>query len=339
MTPPVLYIMVWPQAALNYRVFAQNATGTDPASGVAYATMDPPSVVHASVCGRRMKIHRAILAQLPDILHCGDVTAAHLQSIADLDVTYELQLERPKSGNLDGLTSLRVLDMSWAVVRFWPDGIFEDLKGARGFRLNNNGFTVLPGSFAEPASLGTLSLAYNQQLRILPPDLFRQAPNLKNINLESNRLEEVPPNKFKGLSQLQLLCLDHNRLQALSAGVFEGLLNLKTFYLDHNSVDPLISKVSLRKEGNGRFSVTVDTPAPVETAVAVNVVNGRIDGSATHSVVTGSGRRESEPVEVTRIAGSSGAISVVLGEIDLPISLPSGFKYVLDKKRRWKLSL
>ena len=130
----------------------------------------PEEGVHTSefvsVCDRTPAVRDAILAAVPGVNDCEDVTAADLASITEL-----------RFGGGEMIT-LQVHD-------------FRGLTGLQYLQLHDT--TNLPaGIFDELTALETLSL-FNNSLRSLPSDIFDKLTALKELDLLYNRrLDSLP---------------------------------------------------------------------------------------------------------------------------------------------------
>ena len=162
------------------------------------------------MCARTPEVRDAIIAAVPGVDACEDVSAEHLAAI-----TGEFSLRE------HGITALRA-------------GDFEGLVGITRLNLSRNELTGLPvGVFDGLAGLPKLTLARNA-LASLPEDVFAGLAALRDLDLWQNQLTTLPVGIFAGLSNLQDLDIEENELVALPAGVFAGL-DLRFLGLEGNS--------------------------------------------------------------------------------------------------------
>ena len=66
----------------------------------------------------------------------------------------------------------------------------------------------------------------------IPSNLFKNMPNLANLNLQKVQLTHIKQNDFEGLTNLHSLHLTHNHITQIKAGAFQNTPNLKLLYLD-----------------------------------------------------------------------------------------------------------
>ena len=203
-----------------------------------------------------------------------------------------------------------------------------DLAAITVLSLNSAGITSLKeGDFSGLTALQQLYLDSNE-LSSLPAGVFSGLTALQQLYLDSNELSSLPAGVFSGLTSLQELYLHYNDLSSLPDGVFSGLTALETLELDGNAVDPLPVAVSLEPAGRGRFKAVAPTAAPFALTLPVSVVNGVIVGGATTLTIP-AGMVQSDPVSVTRSAGSTSAVTADIGTLP---ELPSNHRgYALEK--------
>ena len=106
----------------------------------------------------------------------------------------------------------------------------------------------------------------------------------------------------------------------LGDSVFSGLTELTKLQLQWNPVDPLPITVSLESTGTGQFVAKAHTGAPFDIVLPLRLSNGEIDGGES-SITIPQGSVESEPLSVSRTAGTRAAVTVDLGTLP---ALPSG---------------
>ena len=109
------------------------------------------------------------------------------------------------------------------------------------------------------------------------------------------------------------LYLNNNALSTLPAGIFSGLTVLEKLWLQDNAVNPLPLSVSLEKVGEGEFKAVMPTGAPFEIVLPLTVMNGSIESGATPLTIP-KGRVESGSFTVARLAGTTAAVTVNIGD-------------------------
>ncbi len=296
------------------------------------------------ICDRTQQVRDEIVAKVPAVSTCGDVTTAHLAAITSLDLQRK-SISLLKTGDFAGLTSLRSLDLVSNQLTTLPDGIFSELAALTYLGLSVNRMTTLPaGLFDELTTLTKLSLADNNltslptgvfdkitaltDLRLqgnglasLPAGIFDKLTNLSVLYLADNDLTSLPSGLFNEVTGLTELYLHRNELTALPDGVFDGLTGLAELWLGENSVDPLPIIVSLEKDRDGQLKATAPTGAPFDIVLPIIITNGSIRGGAT-TIVVPTGSTESGPLTLIRTPGTSDAVTVDLGTLPgLPTDL------------------
>ena len=227
-----------------------------------------------SICDRTPQIEAKILSMLGKTeADCGSVTAAELAGISWLRVYWHSSLTTLKTGDFDGLTSLRELQLHSNRLSSLPAGIFDDLTSLEKLSLAGNNLSSLPaGVFDKLTSLTHLGLGHslgrhgeevgnslaslpagvfdkltkltwlrldNNSLSSLPPGIFDKLTNLRGLELYSNSLSSLPPGIFGKLTSLRKLTLSDNNLSSLPAGVFGKLTMLVSLTLYKNNLSSL----------------------------------------------------------------------------------------------------
>ena len=271
-----------------------------------------PAPSFVSVCDRTPQVRDAIVAVLPDVSDCEDVTAAHLASITTLNLGFE-NITALKANDFNGLSTLEWLSLSDNSLSSLPAGIFDDLTALEWLHLYNNALRSLPsGIFDDLTTLKRLDL-FNNSLSSLPSGIFDKLTALETLDLYNNDLRGLQEDIFDNLTALKYLYLYNNNLRSLPYSIFEGLTALESLNLSGNAVDPLPLTVSLEQVGEGELKATARTGAPFDIVLSLIITHGRIDDEETPSLTISTGTMESESVTVTRTPGTTDAVWVDIG--------------------------
>ena len=190
------------------------------------------------VCDRTPQVRDAIVAALPDVSDCADVTAADLASITRLNLGSR-NITTFKANDFNGLTALEFLDLWNNGLGSLPAGIFDELTKLKEIILTNNDLIRLPaGLFDKCTALEYLSLWKNDLVR-LPAGLFDKLTALEYLSLSENELSNLPAGLFDGLTALERLYLYNNSLSRLPAGIFDKLTKLELLSLWGNGLSRL----------------------------------------------------------------------------------------------------
>jgi len=140
------------------------------------------------------------------------------------------KIGRLQSGTLDGLESVRFLDVTSARVGAIENHVFDGLTAMESLWLDENRIGLLPKSiFCGLEHLKELNLNSNRIGHIIP-GTFQNLKNLEYLYIDSNRLNRIDPNTFYGLDKLKYLGLSKNMIKTLKVGSFGHLMNIN--YLD-----------------------------------------------------------------------------------------------------------
>ena len=151
-----------------------------------------------SVCDRSQWVRASIVASVPFVSDCADITDVHL---ADIRVV-----------NLSGASRLTLQEDDFAGLTHIE----------RLFLRRNRGLTALPeGIFADLGRLLQLRL-HDNSLTALPEGIFSGLPRLRHLRLEGNNLTDLPGGIFSGLTDLKTLDLSGNP-GINSGGVFRPI--------------------------------------------------------------------------------------------------------------------
>ena len=227
------------------RVEACNAAGCGPGATIS-ATVHPVEYV-LPVCDRTPVVRDGILAKIPDVTDCAEVTDEHLALITGDLLVGRQGITALNEGDFDGLSSLNGLVLQHSELTTLPERVFDDLTNLRWLRLNDNGLTELPsGVFSNLTELERLYLGSND-LTTLRADLFASNSNLVTLHLNNNDLTQLPTGLFDGLSGLETLRLNENSLTTLPAGLFKDLSSIDTLWRD-DAVNPRLCERSQEEQ-------------------------------------------------------------------------------------------
>ena len=298
--------------------FTLTVTGRGGTDGIAPATdtatvtaiLDPTG----GICGRPLQVRDALVALIPSVSHCADVTATHLAAITGTLTLNSVGLTALAAGDFDGLTSLRRLFLADNALATLPEGVFDGLTSLSDLLLQNNRLTTLPDDVFEPlTALRDLHLAdnalatlpdgvfdgltalmelhlQNNRLTTLPDDVFEPLTALSELHLQNNRLTTLPDDVFEPLTALSELYLQNNALATLPDGVFDGLTSLSELYLQDNQLttlpddvfEPLTALTRLTLRGNPGASFAPEAVALPDDGI-VSSAGGMVtlDGSGS----------------------------------------------------------
>ena len=235
-------------------------------------------------CNRSVLIRWTILDQIsgssancdPDNgIYETNITDLQLASIQKLDLRSRVVdgidyyfSDSIKSGDFDGLTGVRIIDCNGCLFSdrthalpgapseflrqleelYIPDrdlseimevDFFKGLSNLRKLNVERNNMTyeIPPGNPNRPE---------NTKLgRYINPEIWKHLPNLRELDIGSNRILTLPPRFFCHLKKLEILDMydmwyEYHPYgfgsQALPAGIFECLTNLKQLILAHNAL-------------------------------------------------------------------------------------------------------
>ena len=205
-------------------------------ASVVISTAQPAAAV-TGVCERTPEVRDAIIAAVPGVHACEDVSAEHLAAITGEFSLREKGITALRAGDFEGLVAITRLNLSRNELTSLPVGVFDGLAGLPKLTLARNALTSLPEDvFAGLAALQDLDLWQNQ-LTTLPVGIFAGLSNLQDLDIEENELVSLPADVFAGLD-LRFLGLEGNSLGSLDAGVFRGL-RARTLDLSHNGLASL----------------------------------------------------------------------------------------------------
>lgn len=113
------------------------------------------------------------------------------------------------------------------------------------FGFNNNITTLNSHVFSNAPNLKVIELTTNRNLKKLQPKAFSGLFKLTHLNLFDNRIEDIGDGILDDLVLLEHLNLSDNRIKSLPGDILKYLVNLQTLYLNGLSYDHLPVKNDL----------------------------------------------------------------------------------------------
>jgi len=156
------------------------------------------------------------------------------------------KIGRLQSGTLQGLETVRFLDVTSARLGAIESHVFDGLHEMESLWLDENHIGLLPKSiFCGLEHLKELNLNANR-IRTIIPGTFQNLKNLEYLYMDSNRVQHIAPSTFYGLNKLKYLGLSKNYLKTLDKGAFGQLMNIDYLDLSQNAKleDSLTKRVS-----------------------------------------------------------------------------------------------
>ena len=225
---------VEPETVYVYAVRAINKSGASEVSeSKSVTTLWAPQKGNSGVCDRTDAVEEAIIAAVPDVTACADITAEHLAAIENLDLSRQ-SITSLQSGDFSGLTALQGLDLANNALTSLPAGVFNGLTMLENLERYANSLTSLPASvFDGLTALETLYL-YRNSLTSLPAGVFDGLTALNVLAMSRNSLTSLPAGVFDELTKLTVLLFWSNSLTSLPADVFDELTALTVLFFYDN---------------------------------------------------------------------------------------------------------
>lgn len=123
--------------------------------------------------------------------------------------------------------------------RVSPEDIFHIYKNVDHLIIEKQKIDRLePLAFRNAGNLKVLNLGYSR-IKELENDTFAGARKLEEVFLWGNEISYVDENAFRGLTNLRILELDKNKIVELRSKTFRDLINLKQLGLTSNQLEYL----------------------------------------------------------------------------------------------------
>lgn len=148
-----------------------------------------------------------------------------------------------------------------------------DLSNARIFALRNSVFRHMP-------DLEEISLSANS-INQIERDAFNGLDNLRKLNLSHNLLDKIDSGTFKNVQSLETLDLSNNNIRILGSESFQGLPNLAHLSLSENSLQyvhtlarlPQLKKLFL---DNNKITSLYGLPRQARNVTTIDLRNNRL---------------------------------------------------------------
>ncbi|KAM9456806.1 toll-like receptor 5b [Clarias gariepinus] len=159
-----------------------------------------------------------------------------------------------------------------------------DLSKARIFVLKNLVFSHMP-------DLVELSLA-NNLINQIESEAFYGLDKLQKLNLDHNLLNKIQSGTFKNLPSLKTLDLSNNNLKLLMSGSFQGLPNLANLFLSENSLQSLhtlanLPSLRLLYVDNNKITSLYGLPSQVRNITDIDLRFNRLSDAANFYTILG----------------------------------------------------
>ncbi len=235
------------------------------------------------------------------------------------------------SSAFSGLTKLTHLELFSNRIESLPADVFSDLESLGKLRLSGNALGILQTStFSGLPQLWSLDLGRNH-LKQVPAGFFSELSALARLHLDHNQIPSLPTDVFSGLSRLVVLDLEGNLLNNLPDGLFSGLTGFNELELRGNAVDLLPLTVSVAKTKDGEFKVVAPTGAPFGLSIEIDISAAGTTDDDVRVIRIPAGLAQSEPVSLTRVEGTTAAVTV---DISLVPTLPDKhFGYFIERDK------
>ena len=240
------------------------------------------------------------------------------------------QLTSLEADLFSGLSRLQIILLFDNRLVSLPPDVFSGLSSLYELSLQRNELSSLEADvFSGLFSIRTLTLGGNN-LTSFPVDVFSDLSELKFLGLGSNRLTSLPADVFSGLSKLERLELYDNQLTSLPDGVFSGLKALRSLHLIQGD-DDLPLTLSLEKVGESELVAVVPSGSPLTLEIPINVSSAGMLEDDVDAIKVFVGELKSAPVSVTRVSGTTEAVTVDIGSIPGLPDTHTGYEFKNDE--------
>ena len=260
------------------------------------------------ICGRTEGIRRAIVAAAPGVDSCSNVGNTHLAALTGTLDASSSSAGDLSAGDLDGLTSIEVLDLSDNSISFMPSHIFDDMAELREVNLSGNSMARLsPDPFHKNLKLETVDASSNV-ISELQEGIFLNNSALISVDLSNNSISYLSGTEFTNSPNIQKINLENNSLPGLNVGMFEGISNLLELKLAGNPGAPFTFDLRAFDLGDNAIEVLIGGgPTPFGVTASLSATNGSL---STDSVSIPAGNSASAVITVTHDGDQAATVTV-----------------------------
>ena len=261
------------------------------------------------ICSRDQTAQSAILAAIPDVTECANVTDAHLAPITGALDLSDNSLTELAASDLEGLSGLTALDLSGNDIDYLPSHVFDQMTALQEIDLSSNGLNLLPPDpFHKNLSLEVMDASDND-ISSLQEGIFINNGALLEVDFSDNDINYLSGTEFTSSPLLTRIDLANNALPGLSMDMFKGLDSLEELYLAGNTGAPFSIDVQALDLGANAFEVgTGGGSPPFDMSATVSVTGGTITRSTVS--FSGGGRGMSEVITVTHAGDDPATVTV-----------------------------
>lgn len=119
-----------------------------------------------------------------------------------------------------------------------PRGIFQNFRKLEKLEWSTGLLSVNKDSFKDADQLKILNLDDNQ-IQTLTENVFEHSRSLQEVHLSKNNINLIEDSAFSGLSELQYISLNQNSLTLIKNNTFAGIENLTKLEVNFNLIETI----------------------------------------------------------------------------------------------------
>lgn len=169
-------------------------------------------------------------------VHCNEQRSDDCTIAEFLNITSSATLNFIEAGRWSNITEVRNKQAVGAYLI--PYGIFQFFKKLENLQWSTGVLAISKDTFKDADELKKLNLDDNQ-IQTLPSNVFENAKHLQDIQLSRNNINLIEDDAFSGLTHLQSLLLNQNSLTIIKANTFVRIVNLIKLELNFNQIETI----------------------------------------------------------------------------------------------------